>query len=428
MAIGIGLLVVAISFSPRMPLPIFIPGRRFDLRIEDIILVGLLFFWLFYLSLRPHIYVTPLFKPLFLYLIVVAFTSGMAILFLFVSPIRPFFYFLKEFEYFLIFLLVANSIRTRSHVSKIGHLIIGAGIINALWVGFQFLTHHKSPLFILQAPEGVYQPRYLLWSYGPGLIGEISPLSTGGFFMLVFLFSLGYFFFLKTDCIKRGLYLVLSLVFFSCIVASASKICLIGSILGAGLLSFITGNKKLPVLFFSFLLLIITAVAFGSRYVQIPFYGGVGIGRIFFWEKYVSEIVNDRWPHIWRPLLPFGYERFFTGFGKGGTYFISDYHVEEAHNHYLTVFLESGFFGLVAFIWLLVKIITLAARVHRHSEFDICRVIAGTTLAATGGLIFGAFFHDIFKPVILNELWWIFIGLTAAAYRMEFPSSQENYV
>lgn len=252
MTIGIGLLVVAISFSPRIPFRIYIPGRCFDLRIEDIILVGLLFFWVVYLFLRPRVYLTPVIKPITLYLLVVAFTSGIVVLVTFMSSVRIFFYFLKELEYFLIFLLVANWIRTKSHVSKIGHLILGLGTINALWVGFQFLTHQKGPLFLFRASEGVYQPRYLLWSYGPGLIGEVSPLSTGGFFMLVFLLSVAFFFFSKTNDIKRGLYFILSVIFFICILASASKVCIIGSIIGASVLSFTISNRKLAILTFSY--------------------------------------------------------------------------------------------------------------------------------------------------------------------------------
>ncbi len=60
----IGLLIFAIGISPRIPLPIFIPGRQFDLRFVDVILFIICMLWLLYLALKPHIYITPLAKSI----------------------------------------------------------------------------------------------------------------------------------------------------------------------------------------------------------------------------------------------------------------------------------------------------------------------------------------------------------------------------
>lgn len=69
----------------------------------------------------------------------------------------------------------------------------------------------------------------------------------------------------------------------------------------------------------------------------------------------------------------------------------------------------------------------MSSKSCRIAKCDVNKAIAGATLAATVGLISGAFFQDIFKPVILNEIWWILIGLTAAAYRIEWRGSQESH-
>jgi hypothetical protein len=90
--------------------------------------------------------------------------------------------------------------------------------------------------------------------------------------------------------------------------------------------------------------------------------------------------------------------------------------------------MESGLFGLMAFIGLLTSVIFLSARVFKFGNLAISKVIGGATLAATIALSVAALVQDVFTPVLLNELWWILIGLTAAAYRIEYKllSSQSK--
>jgi len=90
----------------------------------------------------------------------------------------------------------------------------------------------------------------------------------------------------------------------------------------------------------------------------------------------------------------------------------------------LTVFLETGIFGLMAFVWILISIIDMTITTYKRAVSDIDRIISGATFVATIGLIFGAFFHDVFKPVILNELWWSFVGLTAAVYKLQNKATE----
>ena len=92
----------------------------------------------------------------------------------------------------------------------------------------------------------------------------------------------------------------------------------------------------------------------------------------------------------------------------------------------MRVFIESGLFGVIAFMWLLTAIIFLSVRVLKKSELAISKIIGGATLSISVGFGIGALFQDIFTPVIPNELLWVLIGLTAAAHRIEYncPSSK----
>ena len=97
----------------------------------------------------------------------------------------------------------------------------------------------------------------------------------------------------------------------------------------------------------------------------------------------------------------------------------------EAHSYYLREFVESGVFGILAFAWLLTKIISLSASVHKNSRLVVSKTIGGVTLAVTIALSIIALVQDAFTPVVFNELWWVLIGLTMAAYRIEGVHNRE---
>lgn len=414
MKLGIVLLIMAISLSPRIPLDIVIPGRRFDLRFEDIILTMLLLFWLLYLLLRPKIYLTPLFKALGIYIVIVIFTTSIAIMTLNLSPIRSILYLLKEVEYFIIFFLVANWIRSASDLKLMSGLLLFAGLLNAIWMGFQFITSQKSFLFFInkELTADVYQNPTLLESYGPHLIGEASPLSTGGFFLLVFLLALNFLIFYKEGN-RKWLYAVSSVSFFACLALSFSRVSMLGAVFGATtLLSQVNQKGKIKIITLLIIILVVTALLMN----QLGYFSPGGRLQI----EGIERSLHVRIFEIWQPLMHQGFNGFLVGFGKGALGVVEGLEATEAHNHYLRVFIESGFWGLLAFVYLLAMIIFLSTRVLKEGKLAISKVAGGATLAATVGLGIAALLQDVFTPVILNEFWWIFVGLTIAAHRIEF--------
>lgn len=414
MRIGMVSAIIAIALSPRIPLAVVIPGRRFDLRFEDLILIPLLLFWLLYLSLRPRIYLTPLSKVIGIYMFIVIFSTGIAMMTLDLSPIRTFFYVLKEVEYFIIYFFVANWSRSESDIRLASGVILLAGILNAVWVGWQLITSQFHPLFIIRRtlPSAVYENPSLFSSYGPNLLGEASPLSTGGFFLLITLLTLSLMLFSKANDKKR-LYLLLSIVFSIGLAVSFSRAAILGAVIGVGALSTqIKLKVKARMVPLTFIMLAAAALIMG----RLGFFDAGG--RLSF--EGISHSFLVRMRDIWQPLLSHGFEQIFLGYGKGALGFAEGLHATEAHNYYLRVFVESGLFGLIAFVWLLVMIIFLCVKVLKESKVAISKVIACATLSATVGLGVAAMLQDVFTPVILNEYWWVLVGLTAAAYRIEF--------
>ncbi|MDI6688140.1 MAG: O-antigen ligase family protein [Desulfobacterales bacterium] len=359
----------------------------------------------------------PLFKVIGIYISIVVLTTGIAVMRFDLSLPRAFFYFLKELEYFLIFLLVANWVRSYSDLKFAGNAILTVGFVNVVWVGYQLLTRSRGSLFLIEAPAGVYQPLHLLESYGPGLIGEVSPLSVGGFFLLIFLLALSYTL-VSRPGFRRQVYGLLSATFLVCVLLSGSRASTIGAIIGALVFVRYWGNKKSVVIMGLGFPLLLGTVLWRKSNV---FYS---MEHIFNFKHYVVSLAF-RQQEIWQPLVYYISKNPLLGFGRSSLGFFPGF-PEEAHNHYLKVLLEHGIFGLIAFLWLLTVVILLSRRVHKRSKASISKVIGGASLAAIVALSVGALIQDVFKPVILNELWWIFVGLTAAAYRIESRSITEK--
>ena len=409
---GLIVLVVAISLAPRIPLPIAIPERRFDLRVEDIILIILLLVWLLNLFLWPRIYRSPLIRIIVIYMAIIVFTSAISILVFSLSPARGFLYSLKELEFFLIFLLVLNWIRTVSDLKIVTGCLLLMGLVNAGWVAFQFLTQHTGQLLLL-SPEfipGRFQNPTLLQSYGPTLVGEASPLSTGGFFLIVTLLALSFWWHSKGS-ISRIPYLTLAITFLVALLLSQSRVTIVAALIGGVLLIILAKPLSVARLSGFLGLGLLSAVWLFTQVNPVVLQRFAAVN--------VLNSLSFRYHQIWQPLLERTYEGLLTGFGKGSLGLAPGLESSEAHNHYLRVLLESGLFGLIAFVWLLATIIFLSAKVYWSSKLPITKSISGAALGVTLGLSFGALFQDIFVPVLLNELWWILIGLTFAAYRIE---------
>ncbi|MCX5829772.1 MAG: hypothetical protein NTV58_17515 [Deltaproteobacteria bacterium] len=132
------------------------------------------------------------------------------------------------------------------------------------------------------------------------------------------------------------------------------------------------------------------------------------IERVFHWQSYFGGFVSRI--DGWRSVFDAGFPYFLTGVGKGGLHHI----FEEAHNNYIKLLFESGILGLISFVWLLVSIGLLCIRIFRHGHDVIDKVIGSATLCCLVSICVAAIVQDAFKPVLLNSMFWVFIGIAAA--------------
>ncbi|MBN2121165.1 MAG: hypothetical protein JW734_08970 [Candidatus Omnitrophica bacterium] len=413
----ITLLILAIGFSPRIPLGIFIPGRRFDLRIVDIVLVVICLFWILYLMMRPYLHLTSLAKPIGLYLGICFITTFLSLVFLSrVSLLRSFFYFLKEVEYFLIFFVVANWVSSKNALLRGLQAIIVSGLANVSWVVYQLISGKNGPLFKFLTPEGAFDRPRIFASYGPTLIGEASPLSIACFFSFLFLLSLCCAYFWTA---KRKLFFLLAFLFLPCALLSGTKMSL-GLILVGGFVLLLRFKMKRKIFFFLFILTLLMFISGGLLY-HIPI-----AGRAFHFKSYLTAIFQERLLFVWKPIFFASLNYFLTGVGKGAVVLPGFGFVDETHCHYLKVFIDSGIFGLLAFIVLILSVIKLSWKIGLRSRFIFTKIFSAATLGIIVSLAIAAVYHDVFRPFVPNELLWVFIGLACASWRIERKSLQNS--
>lgn len=413
------LLVVAIGTSPRIPLPINIPGREFDLRLEDLILVVLLLTCLMWLCVYRRLDLTPLARGVAVYSAIVIVSTSFAIATGDLTVVRAAPYVLKLFEYFLIFFLMANWVRTLGDLRAVVAAMLIVGFTNMIWVAVQTVTGRYQTLFVVSAD---YLPSYMFHSasythyYGPALIGELAPFATGALFILVFLLSLGFVLF-PVATKWKWVFVSLSFGFGVSTFLSGSRSSAGIGVVGAGVLLLLARRLR------SFVCLVLVALAVAVALEKMTENRSYDLSLNDRWDAFhLASGVRDRRKTYWKPMLEKGYQHWWSGMGTGALGFLPGTK-QEAHDNYLRVFLESGIFGLAAFLWLLVELVRRTYRTYSISRCTISRVVSAALLGATIGLSVACLVQDAFVTVVTNELFWVMAGLTMAAYRIERDSS-----
>lgn len=427
--LGICVLFLAIALSPRIPLPFYIPNRAFDIRIEDLVI--LLFCWggILYLLIRgtdlsiPSI---PLIKPIGVYFFVGILLTCIASLSYETDVFRAIFYPLKELEFFVIFLLVAVCINTEAALRKIYKIIFFAGLINGIWAVYQMLTGESNLLFYVPASDVGFVYSKRLAHYGITMIGEAGAFPVCAFYAFISYFLYSHYL-IKPSSSK----LFLSMGVFCSVlsVLSGEKIAFVFM----GVFIFVTiflftsyknsntiarGNLKIIWKVLIGIMLCVFVIFISRDYV-VKVYPYTERAFHIFEEGTIQRSFAVR-AEVWGRILSIGFDNFLTGIGKGTLYVFPDGSSgEESHNYYIKVFVGSGIFGFAVFIWLLFRIKKFLGYVYKDSVFDSTKIIAHTTFCVFIALAVASTVQDAFKTVIPNEVFWFFLGLTVAAYRIE---------
>jgi O-antigen ligase len=372
-------------------------GRGITLRVDDAIVAVIGFSWLARMAINKELGLflrTPLNRPIAYYILVCVASTLVGGLLGRLDLKTGLLYVLKYFEYVLIYFMVANYFKDRRQLKT----FVWAMLLTCLIVAVISMT---------QIPAGgrISAPF-------EGKVGE--PNTYGGY--LVFMMSIAAGLALMEESLRNRL-IALFLVVLFCIplLYTQSRSSYLAAI--PAFLSFLWLSKRKqwipPLLLLIGLLLPFTAPKITKDRVSYTFTQGIGrpdsvsvagvqldtstSARIMSW----GEAMRDLSQH---PVLGFG---------------VTGYHFVDAQ--YIRVAVETGFLGLLIFLFLLGTVLRESHRVYKASHDPFDKGLTIGFIAGFTGLLFHAIGANTFIIVRIMEPFWFI-----AAMVMMIPSLGKN--
>jgi hypothetical protein len=392
-------LVVAVSFSPRIPLDLGLLGqRRFDIRIEDLLLVVAVMSLVVCQWGPEHSIGLPrYFIYLLAYLAVGAVTTAVGIAMTDLPAFRGLFYYLKEVEYGFVALVVANAVRSRKQVYVFTIVLVVCALANAGWAGVQILTDSTGPLFVTVERSAYYGTN--VGAPGTTLISEPSRLSSGGYYIAPLFLMIAWLMMARRR--SHLFWLIATTAAFVALIASLSRssvLSVIVTLFALGLLLEQIPNRWM----FTFLV------------ASLPI--GVALATVIPISRFhPSDIVRGVFTRFekWQPVIDSFSPTILFGYGKGSLPYVAG--VEEAHNFYLRILVETGVIGLIMFIAVLVHVIITGVHIYNRSVDPVLRTVGIAGVCATVSLAIVAVVQDAFINVKLAESYWLVVGAVGSA-------------
>jgi putative inorganic carbon (HCO3(-)) transporter len=306
---------------------------------------------------------TPLNWPILLYLVFVA-LSMINSQFLMTS-LRGFAF--KTMEYFLIYFVIVESVKTQRDLKKIVYSILFSCAligIDGLWqyfIGYDFLRG------------------YPLWSSGNRITASFKfPNGLGGWLVVVMPFCISLAIFNTKEKIWRISGILLSLLLAACLVLNFTKGALLAVAPAIIFLVWKRGDIAKRILL---LLLLVALLGIGVTAISsdTPFYIAKGwsvLHRTALTKMCLSMFID-------RPFFGHGINTFMSIYENYPRDFAFKA-VSYAHNSYLQIAVETGIFGLLTFLWMIAALFISSLKDISRREEATIRVIQ---IGLTAGLI-----------------------------------------
>jgi hypothetical protein len=398
--IALYLLILSMLLSPEMGSR-DLSGRGFTIRFEDILLIIMGFAWLAKSALFKNIGIvtrTPLNTSIFVYILACLISTAKGVLEGTVpSPLTGFLFVLKYFEYFVIFFLTVNNVRSREQIKNLLIAILITYII-VLIVG------------LIQIPRGARIT-------APFEGESTEPNTLGGYLLIMFSLTVSLCFTIK-NTFRRVVIGMVAIFCFIAILYTMSRATWVGFI--PMYLALIMYTRKRNTLIAGlFISLAILPLALPDAIIErftYTFSGDaapsptpgfpqtpgnappVGVNfdsstnaRLNSMKQALNDFVN-------KPIL---------GYGVTGYEFI------DAQYH--RVLIETGIIGLFAFLFLLRRIGKVLRDLRIQYQGDrLYHVLTTGTYCAFIGLLFHAIGTNTFIIVRIMEPFWCLLGLCMA--------------
>jgi len=391
---GLAILIFSMLFSPEIILG-QIPGRDIVVRLDDILLAVITLAWFAKtaISKGTGLFIkTRLNRAIVIYILVCIIATLKGTASGYVSFLKGTFFLIRYFEYFLLYILVANYIHNRKQIKF---------FLNAFFVTCALVSIYG----IMQIPRGVRVSAPF-----EGEVGE--PNTLGGYLLFLFCIAIGIFLQNVSKRTKQALAGLAVLIFipFLFTLSRASYLAIIFSYLVLIILS-----KRKVILIGVLATIIISVLVFRPEAVfsrvKYTFSGGqsrlVKIGNTRLDSSSSARIRS------WQESLQDWKKNPILGRGVSGYGFID--------GQYIVNLVETGIVGLFAFLWLLWSIYKHSLNIHREVQDKLYKGLTLGFVAGFVGLIIHALTANTFIIIRIMEPFWFM-----AAIVMMLPQIEEE--
>ena len=394
--VGLVIMVIAMIFSPEIPLGA-IGARDIVVRIEDLLIPLLTLAWLAHTVVNRKgtgFVKSPLNLPILLLVGLSLFSTVFGAIRGWLNPVQALFYLGKTIEYFMIFFIVINSVRSERGVR--------------IFLFFMLLTLTGLILYTTwQIPSTAMFSTHRLTAPFEG--GRPQPATVGGYIAFFSVIILSLLIYIKKPLLQWLLsaLALLSVVSLLYTFNRSSYIAFLGGVL---LLAILSKKRWLNVLFAAFLIL-----------------------SPFVLPRAVKERIAYTWEDAKNPYRVLGVdaslqERIFSFrrawdslktspfFGKG----ITSYNYVD--NQYTRSLCEIGLIGLALWLWIYFRLFKISRWLHHVLEDEIFKGLALGYSAGILCLLLHGFGSITFYVVRIMEPFWFISGLVVSLYLMTLRS------
>lgn len=377
-------------------------GRGLTLRLDDLLLVIIGLLWLARIAIHSDLGVftkTPLNRQIAWYTVACVLSTGMGMLFGRVEVLTGSLFTLKYIEYFLIYFLAANNLKSRTQVRN----YTVALLLTCLIVSVIGITHIPA--------EGRVSAPFEGGSEG-ARAGNTEPNSFGGYLILMLALSLGLLMTLESRKAKVALSILAAIILFT-LGATLSRASYLAAIpLYFSLLFFSKRRTGLLIggLLGMVLFLAMAPQAFRDRiaftYTQAPETGQVVVGqfridtstsaRVRSWQG----VLREGWPQ--HPILGWG----ITGYGL-------------VDAQYPRTLVDLGAFGFAAFLWLAISVFRLGKEHYRRTKDPLLKGVSLGFLVGHIAILTHAIGANTFIIVRIMEPYWFLAAIAMMVPQIE---------
>ena len=373
--------------------------RDLAFRLDDLLLVIIGFGWLVKTIIYRDLALvreTPINRPIVYYMLVCVLATLIGVIAGRVRPLTGFFFILKYFEYFFVFFMVVNHVSSKRQLVSLVTALLAVCFLISLYA-------------IAQIPGGQRASAPF-----EGESGE--PNTLGGYLVFIMAIVMGLFLHLKSGPIRVVLALLTGFISLALMATLSRSSYLAVAVL---ILAVAATQWRRPVVLACILLLAITLpfvapdnvkhrvseTFFGRQYGGEIKVGGVGLDlstteRLRSWQYVLKDWLQN-------PVL-----------GRG----VTGYAWADAQ--YVKILGETGLAGLVAFIFLIVRLWRRARETFLAEQDPFCKGLAHGLLLGMVAMLVHGIGANTFIIIRIMEPFWLCAGLVMILPRL--TSEQKN--